>query len=76
VGFGHVRGEGRVLAAAIVPEMRRDPLPAGEDLDRGRGRSDIDQLVHQRMGDRIVMTVELHMSVWLISSLRSVGARR
>ena len=63
VGTGHVIGIGAMAAPAVSALMGRDPLAAVEDLDRLRGRSDVDLLPDQAVRHRIEEAVELNMVV-------------
>jgi hypothetical protein len=63
VGLRHVGGVGSVVAADGAPPMGRDALAAVEDLDGGRGQARVDVLVQERVGDGVVMAVELDVIV-------------
>ncbi len=63
VGLRHVGGQGGVLPAGHAPDMGRHPLAAMEDLDRHRRHPDVHPLVHQGMGHRGVVAVDLHVVV-------------
>src|SRR5712692_5335303 len=52
-----------VLAADGTPPMRGDALAAVEDLDGGRGQAGVDVFVDERVGDRVVVAVELDVIV-------------
>src|SRR5881397_1837353 len=54
---------GRVRAADDTPPMRGDALAAVEDLDGGRGQAGVDVFMNERVGDGVVMAVELDVVV-------------
>jgi hypothetical protein len=63
VGLGHVGGVRGVLAADDTPPMGGDALTTVEDLDGGRGLARVEVFVDERVGDRVVMAVELDVVV-------------
>ena len=56
VGLGHVGGVGGI-AGLEAAHMRGDPVVAEEDLHRGRGQADVDDLAHQAVRDRVEVAV-------------------
>ena len=63
VRLGHVRGVRRMAAGRVVTGMRGDPLPLVETLDGRGGEPGVDDLVHERKRDGVVMPVELDVVV-------------
>ncbi len=63
VRLRHVGRVGRVRAADGAPSMGRDALAAVEDLDGGRGQAGVDVFMNERVGDGVVMAVELDVVV-------------
>src|SRR2546426_7429610 len=63
VRLRHMGGVGRVRAADGAPSMGRDALAAVEDLDGGRGQAGVDVFMNERVGDGVVMAVELEVVV-------------
>src|SRR5712691_755191 len=63
VRLRHVGRVGGVLAADGAPPMGRDALAAVKDLDGRRGQARVDVLVQERVGDGVVMAVELDVVV-------------
>ena len=62
-GLRHVGGVGGVAATDDTARMRTDALAAMEDLDGGRGQAGVDVFVEERVGDGVVMAVELDVVV-------------
>src|SRR5262245_1204048 len=63
VGLGHVSGVGGVTAAEGASAMDGHPLTAVEDLDGGGGQAGVDLLVQERVGDGVVVAVDLDVVV-------------
>src|SRR5437867_841874 len=63
VRLWHVGRVGGVLPADDTPPMRGDALAAVEDLDGGRGQAGVDVFMNERVGDGVVMAVELDVVV-------------
>jgi hypothetical protein len=63
VGLGHVGGIGGVAAAAVGAAMGADALAAMEDLDRAHAGAHVDGLVHEGVGDGVVVAVELDVVI-------------
>src|SRR5712691_1693376 len=53
----------RAVALGEAPPMGRDALAAVKDLDGRRGQARVDVLVQERVGDGVVMAVELDVVV-------------
>ena len=63
MGLGHVGGVGGVAAADVAADVGGDALAAVEDLDGRRGQPRIDVLVDERVGDGVVVPVQLDVIV-------------
>ena len=58
VRVGHVGGVGGVLAAAPEAAMRRDAPALEEEFDDGGAQPDLDALVHELIGDGVVVVFD------------------
>jgi hypothetical protein len=58
MGVGHVGRVGGVLAAAPEAAMRGHPPAFEEEFDGGGAQPDLDALVHQLMGEGVVVVVD------------------
>ena len=63
MGQGHVGRVGGVAPADRVADMDGDALAAMKDLDDCRGQPSIDLLVHERIGNRVVVSAQLDVIV-------------
>lgn len=61
--FGHVLRERGVPAASRGARMACHALTTGQDLYRASGEPHLDPLLHQRVGHRVVMAVDLDVVV-------------
>src|SRR5439155_19446352 len=57
MGVRHVGGLRGVLAAAPVPTMRGDAPALEKQFDRGGAEADLDPLVHELVGDAVVVVL-------------------
>ena len=59
----HVGRVGHITPPAVLAGVARHPAATLEDLDRGFGGPQLELLVHERVGDRVIMTAATVMVI-------------
>jgi hypothetical protein len=63
MGFGHVFGQGGILAFLVAPEVKCHSSVLEEDLDGCRSEADIKCFPNELIGDAIIMAGHLDMVI-------------
>ena len=73
MGVRHVGGLRGVLAAAPVPTMRGDAPALEKQFDRGGAEADLDPLVHELVGDAVVVALDEDVVVDVHAGVAPLG---